>query len=75
MLKHGTTLAMFIIGDLMIAIGSIAIGSSIGTSIIGLALFAVGFGTEFNVWRRVSHPSPGTLRSPIQIKPRRSNPG
>ncbi len=56
MLKHGTTLAMFIIGDLMIVIGSIAIGSSIGTSIIGLALFAVGFGTEVNVWRRISRP-------------------
>lgn len=26
MLKHGTTLAMFIIGDLMTVIGSIAIG-------------------------------------------------
>lgn len=52
MLKHAVMLAMFIIGDLMIVIGSIAIGRSIGTSIIGLALCAIGFGTEVNVWRR-----------------------
>lgn len=56
MLKHGTILAMFIIGDLMIVIGSIAIGNSIGTSIIGLALCAIGFGTEVDVWHRVARP-------------------
>lgn len=56
MLKHAITLAMFIIGDLMIVIGSIAIGSSIGTSILGLALFAIGFGSEVKVWHRVSRP-------------------
>ena len=54
MLKHGITLAMFIIGDLMIVIGSLAIGSSMGT--IGLALLAIGFGIEVNVWSRVSRP-------------------
>lgn len=56
MLKHGITMAMFIIGELMIMIGSIAIGSSTGTTIIGLALLAIGFGTEVHVWRRVSPP-------------------
>ncbi|MGH8199525.1 MAG: hypothetical protein ACREVO_04065 [Steroidobacteraceae bacterium] len=56
MLKHGATLALFIIGDLMIVIGSIAIGSSIGTSVIGLALFTVGFATEVTVWHRISRP-------------------
>ncbi len=56
MLKHGTALAMFIIGDLMIVIGSIAIGSSIGASIIGLGLFTIGFATEVTVWRRISRP-------------------
>ncbi|HEY6515927.1 MAG TPA: hypothetical protein VIY50_07265 [Steroidobacteraceae bacterium] len=56
MLKHGITLAMFIIGDLMIVIGSLAIGSSMGTTIIGLALLAIGFGIEVNVWSRVSRP-------------------
>jgi hypothetical protein len=56
MLKHGFKLAMFIAGDLMIVIGSIAIGSSVATSIIGLALFAIGFGTEINVWRRIARP-------------------
>lgn len=56
MLKHGFTLAMFIAGDLMIVIGSIAIGASVGKSIIGLALLSIGFATEVNVWRRTARP-------------------
>lgn len=54
MLKHAVTLGLFVIGDLMIVTGSTAVGSSITTSIIGLALFAIGFGAEVNAWRLVA---------------------
>jgi hypothetical protein len=53
MLKRAITLAMSITADLMIVIGSIAVGSSKGTNIIGLALFAIGFGVALKLWRRV----------------------
>jgi len=64
MLKHAFTLGLFVIGDLMIVIGSTAVGTSMTTSIIGLALFAIGFGTEVNVWRLVAR-----TRSPHADQP------
>lgn len=62
MRKHAITLAMFIIGDLMLVIGSIAVRSSIATSIIGLGLLALGFGAEVNVWQRVSRRRAHSVR-------------
>jgi hypothetical protein len=47
----------------MIVIGSIAIGSSMGMTVIGLALLAVGFAIEVKVLASRLPSSPGKLRS------------
>jgi hypothetical protein len=64
--RHGFTLAMFIIGDLMIVIGSIAVGSSTATSIVGLALLAIGFGIDANMWRCVARPHGAHTDQPLR---------
>jgi len=50
MLKHAATLGMFVIGELLLVLGSTGM-----TTLIGAAIAAAGLSIEVTAWRRLAH--------------------